>query len=326
MYIPVITKIKITNGILVERDLPKPGEITTAVGDKVEPSQKIGSTKVSYKIINLGNKFRLKRGLSFGNTVSKGAVLGSTGIKKFKAPFKGILYKNDLGSCYFKSVSQDYWLLPGVWGEIVDIKEGISVLLKTQTKDMQFVASTPGFVSGELIVFPNPSELLEMEYLNRYLKFASGKIIYVGDCLSPMVLERAAALNVGALLVGSASAHMFDEAKRLKINLGIFSGFGDMKTPSSVYFELNEVSHRYVFFYGDKGKLSIPLPVGTEEPKTKRKVLKFVKKGIDVQIFISKAYGSYGIVDRVTKSSIFVRLENGEDIVEVLPPYIFAIE
>ncbi|MFC1621801.1 hypothetical protein ACFL13_00205 [Patescibacteria group bacterium] len=326
MYIPVIRKINYRKEVFIERSLPKAGEITVEVGSKVEPSQKIGSTKISYEVVRLGEKFKPNNKVNTSRSVEAEVLLGKIKSKKFTTPFKGSLIQDKEGVYFFKSVEQDYWLLPGVWGEVTDVKKNLGVLLKTQTKDINLIASTRGFVSGELIVFPNPTELLEINYLDKYMKSASGKIIYVGHSISEGILKRAKELNVGALLAGSAHREMFSQAYKSGLNLGIVSGFGIMPTPEEVYFALNDVAHRFVFFYGEQGRLSIPIPSEEEFPLSeKEQYFINAKEGVKVQVFTPEYYGHYGIIDSVTESSIFVKLSNNEKAVEVMSPNIFAI-
>ena len=328
MYIPVIKKIVYQEEVLVERNLPKEGEISISVGEQVDPSSKMGSCKVSYNEVILGTKFKFSRGISEKGVVEKDIKVGKVGKSNFYAPFKGYLVNED-GNYVFKSEEKDYLLLPGVWGEVVDISENTSVLLKTQLIDVHLPIATKKVRSGELIVFPNPSGILALQYFENYVKSASGKIIYVGNYATQDLMKKAIDLNVSAILAGSASRSVYDLALSNQIALGLFTGFGEMNTPEVVYNYLNDITNRYVFFVGEKNSLRVPISKDVDGKITKSKpknILKYVKKGLKVQVFNTSKFGQIGVVDRVSKSSIFVEFGDEAEVVEVKPPNVFAIE
>lgn len=329
MYIPVIKKIINSNNVNVERSLPTGGKVNIAKGERAEPFSRVGMSKISYKQMELPVEFELTKGKSWKSFFYTGEKLGKLQHKNLVAPFDGYLEKTETGYI-LKEEDKVYWLLAGVWGEIVNVTEDKSVLIKTQATDIYFAASTPNSISGELIVFPNPSEILEMQYLEKFEKYAFGKIIYVGNYASPDVIKKALDLGVVGIIAGSADRTTFSLAKQNKMFMGVFSGFGNIPTPKAVFDILKEVSNRYVFISGDSNLLRIPMPIPFDDSMLKqnspKSVIKLAKKGIKVVVLQDPVFGYVGEVDRVYGSSIFVRLEENNQVVEVSEPNVLAIE
>lgn len=327
MYIPVVKKLIYESGILVERSLPESGVLNVSVGDKVEPSMKIGSCKVSYEVAYLGLDFKPVKKYVNSPSIVSGSKVGSLRGKSFFAPFNGTLDKSANGYVY-KSEERDYWLLPGVWGEVVDTSHDRSALIKTQVVNTHLPVCTQQTRSGEIVVFPNPSDSLTVQYFNNFLKSPIGKIVYVGNTLSIELINRAKELEVAAILAGSSSTEAYRFALENDMALGLFSGFGNIPTPGFIYDFLNNVNSRYVFLFGESNRLQVPVPekndfINLKEP---RSVLAYVKKGLLVQIFDEANFAKIGVVDRVTKSGILVRLQESEEVIEVLPPNLLALE
>lgn len=323
-YIPTLKKIAPNNNILVERALPKEGTLTAKIGDKVEPFKEIGVCNVSYELILLGERFRPESKLP-QKLIEKDKLVGKAGKAKFLAPFPGYLELQEK-EYVFRSEEKEFLLLPGVWGEVSAIKDHFSVLIKTQAHDIHMPIATKQFVSGELIVFPNPGDYLGLQYLNNYLKSPAGKIVYVGNTVTADMLSKAKEQGVAALVAGSCTKEVFDFAQSINMGLGIFTQFGLCDTPDIVYSYLTEVSSRYVFFQGEKFVLRVPINKVAPKSASQSAVLKYVRKGLVVQVFDKDHFGKVGTVDSVSKSGIFVQLQNEAGTIEVKPPNLLALE
>lgn len=330
MYVPIIRKVMKTNDVLVERGLPKKGELVAAVGDKVEPFTKLGMTKVSYGKLPLTKDLKVSKGRDIGSYFYTGDTIGRLGRKKIIAPFDGTLVTAKDKSFIFQQEDRDYWLLAGVWGEVVDVIEKASALIKTQTLDVHLAICTRDSYSGELIVFPNPSELLEMQYLQRYSRDPFGKVIYVGDHISPKIVKKAAELGIGGLICGSVDREALAFAKNKGIFLGSISGFGTIPTPDYIFDILKEVSNRYVFLQGNKGLLRIPAskPHDPKEVKANSYTgqLRALKKGLLVQIFEEPYFGWVGQVHSIQDEDVQVIIDQGRDPVKIKIPNLISLE
>lgn len=328
MYIPVLKKVIYSDNILLERALPLKGTISAHSGQKVEPFHKLGIAKVSYSYLELGPKIKLVKGKDVGSFVYSGKKIGSVGLHSVIAPFDGYIAKRH-DSYVLRQENRDYWLLAGVWGEVVDVIKDTSILIKTQAVDIHLTVSTNKNIEGELIVFPNPSDLLEMQYLENFTKNVEGKIIYVGDFATYKFMKRAYELGVAGVLAGGADKNTFVFAKENGMFLGVFTGFGYEHIPGFIYDILKDVSSRYVFMYGDKGILRIPMPAQSSGQNLSTKntsPFRLVEKGLKVQVLQKPYFGWIGEVDSISGSSIFVRFDGKKDIQEVKIPNILAIE
>lgn len=323
-YVPIYRKILHSNNVYVERVLPNEGTLRSKVGDTVEAFTEIGSSKHSIQKFDIDPS--LSASLFPGKVFVSGELIGKTKRKKVTAPFDGMLEKR---GDHFSLVSQKetYTLLSGVWGEITDMVENVSVLIRTQMTDIHLIACTKNAVEGELVVFPNPSYEMQLQYLKKYHKNVFRKVLYVGDSFQDQLLEKAAELNVAGILAGSATRELFALAKRYDLFLGVFSGFGDLFTAKDVFSTLTNVSNRYVFVRGPDNLLRIPMPEPFDDSqgKTADSTLRPVKKGLRVIVFSEDHFGWVGFVEKAGKASIVVKFEKNDASVEVPLPNIMAL-
>ncbi len=329
MFVPIIKKITRNNNVYIERVLPRKGELDAVVGSKVEPFSKIGITKVTYGKLPIGSSLKITKGKNVGTYFYTGDVVGKVGKKKVVAPFDGYLEQVPNGYV-FRQEERDFWLLAGVWGEVADVVDNHSVLISCQVIDIHLAVCTEISYAGELIVFPNPSELLEMSYLEKFSKDSFGKVIYVGHHISTDIVTKAAELGIAGLLAGSVDRDALELAKKYQIFLGAIAGFGNIPTPSYVFEFLNDISNRYVFLQGGRGILRIPVsqPFADVEVKTSTYSgqLRQLKKGLKVQILEDPHFGWVGEVSSVQEDGVYVILDEVQDPIKVKIPNILALE
>lgn len=323
-YIPKFKKLINSNEIFVERALPTKGTIAITRGEKVEPFSKLGMAKLSYSKMKLPLNLSISGGKKADSYFYTNEKIGSVGFKPIYAPFDGQLVK-DSNNYYFQQDPRDYWLLAGVWGEVIDIVDNFSVLLKTQAIDVPFVACTNVSFAGELIVFPNPNELLEMQYLEKFSKDVYGKVVYSGDHAGFNLIKRAIELGAGGVICGSASRETLNYAKQHEFFLGLFTGFGKLFTSDLIFDFLNDISSRYVFVHGDDGILRIPMPEKLPiSPKDAP--LTVLEKGILVQILEKPHFGRVGKVGSVQGREVYVILSQTNEEIKVMLPNLVSIE
>ncbi|MBT7350721.1 hypothetical protein HN803_08140 [candidate division WWE3 bacterium] len=330
MYIPIIRKVMKTNDVFVERTLPRKGELVAKEKEVVEPFTKLGMTKVSYGNLPLPARLRVTKGRAVGSYFYTGDTLGKIGSKKVIAPFDGTLIEQSGGGFLFNQEDRDFWLLSGVWGEVVSVVEKSSALIRTQMLDVKLAIATDHSYSGELIVFPNPSELLEMQYLQKFSKDSFGKIIYVGHHINEALVKKAHELGVAGLIAGSVDRDALVAAKKTDLFVGAFSGFGVIPTPDYIFDILKGVTNRYIFLQGNKNLLRIPAekPYPTKDirPNSYTGQLRSVKKGLLVQVFEEPFFGWTGKVHSMQGSSVQVIIDEGRDPVKIKIPSIISLE
>lgn len=337
MLVPVLRRITENGGCFIERVFPVDGNLNVKVGDFVKPFEHLGECRFSQNEIVLPKNFKPYMFRNEKKFYYLGTLLGKSKSEKIYAPYDGELSVSKDKNFVFSENEKKYLLLAGVWGKVKSIYDKRSVLIETKAKDILLSASTTEQVSGELVVFPNPTDVLKKSYLENFAKNILGKIIYIGDSVGLDVIERAYEMGASAVIVGSADREVFDFAKNAHFAFGIFSGFGKIRTPESVYKLLSSVPYRYVFFEGDKNILKVPVEINEDTFQIStisssnfgEKVMGFVKSidvGMNVQVLQEPYFGWVGTVDRVSESSIFVKFGIEKTPVEIRLPNFLIVE
>lgn len=322
MYVPILRKIINNNTAFIERVLPERGDITVKIGDKVEPFNQLGFCKVSYNQLVLSAKFKPLENIE-NKQVTQGTTLGKAGNDYIHAPYNGYLIK-EKDTYIYKETGRDFVLLSGVWGTVKETIEGTSVLIEAPMKEFLVPLSCGNNFAGELIVFPNPSELLIGSFLENFTKNVSGKIFYIGGHISLSVIMKAKELGLSTLLAGSISKEAYSYAKGEGISIGVFEGFGELATSKIIFDELKNISNRFIFFDTEKNVLRVPLPTKVETLIVK-KPLKQLRTSDVVQIFQNPYFAQIGTVDTIKESSILVKIPKVTNLVEVYLPNFFVI-
>lgn len=346
MFAPILKKLIERNESFIERTLPVPGTLFVKEGDSIKPFDRLGECVYSQKQTRYPKNFRPFKYKNKNQFYYSGSNLGKLGKEMVKAAFNGHLTKLDNKSFLFIAVEDKYVLLSGVWGVIHKIYEKRAVLIKTQTRDLLLAAATPVNISGELVVFPNPMEILEKYYLESFSKSNAGKIVYVGHFADMEVVKRASEMGAAGIIAGSAHKNTFIYAKKKGLGFGLISGFGKLETPDPIFKLLSVIAYRYVFLNGEKVTLQIPHSLEGEpeakvnksldkdvkktkkvvKTKAKGKIIKQVEKGNDILCLQTPNFGKIGVVDSVSESSIFVKFNIEKGLTEIKVPNFFIIE
>lgn len=330
MLIPVLSKIQNSKDVLIERALPVSGQLLVTENTRVLPYDNLGICIFSQKVLKLPHKFKPNNFKRDDQFYYFNSYLGHEDRTKIEAPYNGNLHKMPDDSYEFSEETKKYNLLSGVWGEVIKISEKNSALIKSSVKDLNLVVATKSMVAGELLVFPNPPQLLEKYYVENFASSdADGKIIYVGNHVNLQFLKDAVKYGIGGIIGGSADKETFRYAVEAGIGFGLFGGFGNISTPDDVYATLNNVSHRYVFFQGEKNLLRIPMPpeenISSIEPPIPSALVE-LEKGMRVIVLQRPYFGKSAVVDSISISSIFVKFSVNENPVEIYLPNFFILQ
>ena len=312
MLVKVIKKAAYIKNLNVERTLPANGTVTSKKGDKVEPFTKLGMAKFSYGLMNIDLNLKLAKGKTEDSYFYEGEKVGKINGQNVYSPFNGNLLKQE-NKYVLKQEERDFWLLAGVWGEVQNVIENRSVLIKSQCMDLALTASTEFSYSGEFVAFPNPSELLELQYIEKFARGVFGKIIYAGDYASYELISRSIELGALGILAGSADRKGFVLAKQNSLFLGVFSGFGYITTPKPIYDKLKEISNRYVFVQPQI--LRIPVPNDFVLSELIKDAGNFVEleKGMVVSVLQTPYYGYSGQVTEIQGDEVYVKVFDIEE-------------
>jgi hypothetical protein len=335
MIIPVVRKIKENPSCFIERVFPVEGSWNVKEGDFVEPFNPLGESRFSQNEVRFPEDFKPHNFKNEKKFYYSESLLGKVGKEKIYAPFDGNLAINEGGFFTYHESERKYVLLSGVWGTVKSLHEKKSALIEAQTKDILFATGVEKHVSGELVVFPNPSDILKRSYLENFVKGVKGKTIYIGDFVGLDVVEKAFEMGTSALIAGSAHSEAMDFAKENNFAVGIFSGFGRIRTPEEIYKFLSSVSYRYVFFEGDKNILRVPVKaedlkgvetIAGDSDTGSEDILKEVASGMRVQVFQEPYFGWTGVVDSVEESCIFVKFGLNDNSVRIKIPNFLILE
>jgi len=187
--------------------------------------------------------------------------------------------------------------------------------------------STPFEAEGELVVLPNPTELLEDPYFNKFTKDIAGKIIYSGYFIKLENLKKAINLGVRGIIAGGVDKRSFDYAQKNGFVLASLNGYGRIPTPDSIFAFLSSVSNRYIFIRGEKGEILIP---GGEKFDTKmadrsKDYFTEIKNGMIVQVLDRPYFGWMGVVKSVEGDKVEVVLDNAVETVAVKSTNLLAL-
>lgn len=222
-------------------------------------------------------------------------------------------------------------LLSGVWGVVEDILENESVLIKSQSLDLHLIASSVPYAEGELVVFPNPADLIQKQYFDKFSYSLLGKVIYVGNTVSKDIIQMSQKYGVSGVLAGGCPKSVFDFAQCSNVFLGLFTGFGVCKTPEPVFDALLNVSTRIVFASGQDNRLRIPVPENFPriDEVTEEAIFKPLEEGCKVLVLQNPYFGFTGRVVSLGEwddSKVLVKLTLSSEIIEVNVPNILALQ
>jgi hypothetical protein len=219
-------------------------------------------------------------------------------------------------------------VLAGVWGNVEDIVPEYSALIRTSVVDLHLPISSVPYVEGELIVFPNPSDLIQKQYFDKFSYSLKGKIVYTGNNISPDILKTAQKYGVAGVLTGGCNRRTFDYARSTNFFLGLFSGFGNARTPDIIFDVLNDLSTRMVFASGEERWVRIPVPSDFVFPSNLEEspeVFKDVRRGLRVLVLQTPWFGETGHVLDINANTVTVKLSGIGSTVEVNIPNLFAL-
>ncbi len=328
--LPLVEKIHRTNDFFVERILPDVGKTFVLEGEEVEPFTKIGETKASYFFEKIDPGSTITRDVN--SYIEKGLDIaqrrrGILRVNRLYAPYSGFIRKIVDGTYVFEQEKEFFSLLAGAWGKVSGVVENKSVLIKGSATILYCAVCTPFESEGELVVLPNPTELLEDPYFNNFTKEITGKVIYSGHFIKLENLKRAIDLGVSGIIAGGANRTTFDFAQKNGFLLAILSGYGRIPTPESIFELLSSVSNRYVFVRGQSGEILIPSPSKFSDDDIKEKEDYFVelKNDMMVQVLERPYFGWVGNVEAINGEEVSVKLIGGGEKVSVRPTNLLAL-
>jgi hypothetical protein len=325
MIIPVYKNIEFIEDFYIERSLPSKGKILVTEGEGVFSYTKLGFSKnVAHEmVIPLSLKFNPS--LKNKKFIKLGDLLAYKNSNYLFAPFDGYLEEINGGKLLVKH-PEDVWLLSGVSGMVSKVVPSKSCLISSAGYKIKLFETSLEYLEGELKVLPNPSELIELDFMEKYIKNGTGQVIYTGDHLRRSMLEKAIEIGCEGLLCGSCDRETLVYARKNNFFVGILSGFGRIPTHEKVFELLKTFDSKYLVVQQDSKEIFISSPDIT---KNKNVLLKtpyvFLKKELRVVCLSYPYFGWEGIVLNIESDFVNVKIIRNKESIKVSSSDLIAL-
>lgn len=315
MIIPLFKSIQFYKKFLIERSLPSKGKIMSVEGVDIKPWDRLGFCRTSNKEIIIPRDYKIQKKFFSKNFVKTGELIGKKKNNYLFSTFDGFIQNRGEVNVVI-SYPQDVFKVSGVFGKVMNVASSNSVLIETSGYEIKLIATSTSSSEGQLIVLPNPAEILQIEFLNKYVKEGVGSIIYIGDNLRLEILNRAMEIGCSGVLCGSCDREVLQYAKENNFFVGVFSGFGRIPTHSKTYKLLKSKDKQYCIVQEGSENLFISINP-TESPEsifelTSQSYLT-ISLGLSVVVLDYPYYAWEGEVVDINQTDVYVRLlGNGE--------------
>jgi hypothetical protein len=318
MKLPVLKKQFAEQSAFIERKLPTSGEVLVKVGDTVNSFDKLGTCSVirDSEKLEYSGKLVCKE----GDRVYPGDVLAERKklmVKKHqvKCTISGTIAEINKKEGYIlvNGVGSNYTLISGVSGEVVDILNNQSILIKTSAVVIKGIAGSGNEVAGEL-VYIKEGDLTDETITDQ----VNGKIIVANSATSGAIAK---AKTIGALGFILASCEYSDYRRFVKdeISVLVLEGFGGLAFNKPLLKYFKDMDSKFGAVRTFEGMLIIP---GED-------IAKIVKNpsanmfesepniGDSVQIFSKEYFGKSGSVKEIKDNKLILTVD--DNVVEVDP-------
>jgi len=325
MITPVYKNIEYLNDFYLERSLPNKGKLLVNEGEDVFSYTKVGYSK------NAAHELIIPKNLKFNPKLKNKKFIKSGDLLAFKettylfAPFDGYIEEKNGGRFLVKH-QEDFWLLSGVSGFVVKVIPSKSCLIKSSGYKIKFFETSTKQVEGELKVLPNPSELLEIDFMQRYIKNGIGQIVYTGDYLRKSLLEKAIEIGCEGVICGSCDRETLLFAKQNNFFVGILSGFGRIPTHSKVYELLKNFDSKFLIVRENSNDLFISSESLNKNKNTLiNSSFVFLKKGMDVITLEYPYFGWEAEVINIESDNVSVKIKKNNEEVKLSASDLIAL-
>jgi len=281
-----------SDSVLLERRLKYKGELTAKKGEKVNIFDVLGR---GYKIEQLVElPIDVAGYLEVGDIVKSGDVIGSKGIKVFlqrgKAltiNFNGLVYKKTKEKVVVGSYITESQLISGVFGKIVDVIEGKSLLIKAQGIVMQGVEGYGESVFGEL------KTVVSLSTVNPKLK---GKVVLYSEKVTREALDMLISEGVIGIVVGGLSSEDYWYLVEKGLPFVMIHGFGDIPIDTGLVLETSDLQNRFIYLRPGVSQLLVSENI---VKPTLIDSFSEINIGSGVISVAPKTFGSYGKVETI---------------------------
>jgi hypothetical protein len=312
MIIPVYKNISYLDEFYIERSLPNKGKLLVNEGDSVSSYTKIGYSKNTNRELIIPSNYTLNRKIIDNNVIKSGDLVAYLGNSYIFAPFDGYIETKGKSKVLIK-YQEDYWNLSGVTGKVHKVVPSRSCLIKTSGYLVKFFEVSKAEVEGELVILPNPSELIEIDFMDKYIKDGIGKIVYTGDYLRKSMLQKAIDIGCEGIIAGSCDRETLLWAKENNFFVGILSGFGRIPTFNKLFNLIKGFDSKYMIVKEGSSSMFIS---STEKKNFTQRPYETVKEGLSVICLTYPYFGWEGTVSSVESEKVSVKILKNNEIVK----------
>jgi hypothetical protein len=325
MITPVYKNIEYLKEFYLERALPNKGKLLVSEGEKVFSYTKVGYSKNAAHEMIIPKDLKFNPKLKNKKFIKSGDLLAFRNTTYLFAPFDGYLEEKNGGRHLIKH-QEDFWLLSGISGQVIKVIPSKSCLIKTSGYKLKFFETSISNVEGELKVMPNPSELIELDFMQRYIKNGVGQVVYSGDYLRKSLLDKAIEIGCEGIICGSCDRETFIYAKQNNFFVGVLSGFGRLPTHSKVFELLKNFDGKYLIARENSKDLFI----SSENLAKNKDVLinssyVFLKKGMDVISLEYPYFGWEAEVLNIESDIVNVRIKKNNEVIDLSASDLIAL-
>lgn len=321
MILPVYKNLSFAPEFYIERSLPNKGKILVNQNDEVKSYTKIGYSKDVSRELLIPANFELHKSFYKNNNVKMGDLVAYYKNNYIFAPFDGYLEEKGKAKSLIK-YQEDYWSLAGVEGKVFKVVPSRSCLIKTSGFMIKLFATSVPAVEGELTILPNPSELIELDFMEKYVKDGLGKIVYTGDFLRKSMLDKAIEIGCEGVMAGSCDRETLLWARENNFFVGILSGFGRIPTYTKVFNLLKSMDNRYVLLQEGSENLFIS---SSDRKPFSQKPFDTLKEGLDVVVLDYPFYGWEGEVISVASENVNVKIVKNNEVIKTKASNLIAL-
>lgn len=313
MKIKIIKKYVNIPEAFIERRLPTKGNISVKIGELVNSYDQIGEAIYSTdteKITYTGD-LHVKE----GDRVYPSDLLASEKkfiVKKieYRANISGRITKIDekLSIIEIKSTPKNFTLISGVGGEVVDISNNTSVLIKSPASVARAIAGCGLEVGGEILVLKE-SDLIDDALISEKV---AGKIIFA-NTITDSAVKKARAFGCIGFVLASCEYTQFKKWSSEGVSLIVTEGFGRLQFNTYLVQLLDQLTAKFaVLRTYDK---DLVLPVDKESgkfyfPANKNEEFETeAKVGDRVYVLSRELFGTVAKILEINENSNTVKLD-----------------
>jgi hypothetical protein len=292
MKIPTRKLLYTSNSVLLERRLKYKGQLLPKKGEKVNIFDVLGKGYKIDQLIEL--PLDVAGHLNVGDKLKSGDVIGGSKFLKaigqdkgVKINFDGVVYFKDKEKVVVGSFVTESQLISGVYGKVIDVIEGKSLLINASGLVMQGVEGYGESVFGEL------KTIVSISTINPKLK---GKVIVYSEKVTRETLDKLISEGVIGIIVGGLTQEDYWYLIEKEMPFVMVHGFGDIAIDTALVLETSDLQNR--FAYLRPGVSQVLISENIVKPSELHDFAE-VKVGGAVISVAPKSFGSYGKIEEI---------------------------